>query len=283
MAERLQEIVAQIVNIRELETIVTAMRGIAASRAQAGRSLLAGIAEYTDVVSLAIGRALNLQPSNVGLQHAAPPAGSRLLIMLCSEQGFAGTLTERVLDEAQAGAVGGLNFVLGTRGKAIATERGVAVAWSAPMATRIEAIPNLANRLADAVYNAVAGGAVMVEIIYARSEGSTLAVVRRSLLPIDFAALSVPLEREPPLHTLRPDLLVERLAAEYVFAGLCAAVTYAFEAENTARMIAMASAKSNIEAKLAALGRRERQLRQQETTAEILELAAGAMALHEPA
>lgn len=34
MAERLADIVAQIQNVRQLEAVVTAMRGIAASRAQ---------------------------------------------------------------------------------------------------------------------------------------------------------------------------------------------------------------------------------------------------------
>ena len=69
MAERLFEIVAQIQNVRQLGAVVTAMRGIAASRAQKGRSLLAGIEAYTDVISRAIGEALDLLPTDV----AAPP------------------------------------------------------------------------------------------------------------------------------------------------------------------------------------------------------------------
>jgi hypothetical protein len=43
-------------------------------------------------------------------------------------------------------------------------------------------------------------------------------------------------------------------------------------------MMAMASAKTNIETKLGTLLRRERQLRQEEITTEIVELAAGAEA-----
>ncbi len=80
---------------------------------------------------------------------------------------------------------------------------------------------------------------------------------------------------------MRPELLLERLAAEYVFAQLCEAALHAFEAENEARMLAMASAKTNIETKLAGLSQRERQLRQEEITTEIVELAAGAGALTE--
>ena len=53
---------------------------------------------------------------------------------------------------------------------------------------------------------------------------------------------------------------------------------HAFVAENEARMVAMVAAKNNTETKLAALVQRERQLRQEEITTEIVELAAGAEA-----
>ena len=83
------------------------------------------------------------------------------------------------------------------------------------------------------------------------------------------------------MTTLSPQLLLERLAAEYVYAQLCQAAMHAFEAENEARMLAMASAKTNIETKLTALSQRERQIRQEEITTEIVELAAGAEALED--
>jgi F-type H+-transporting ATPase subunit gamma len=60
--------------------------------------------------------------------------------------------------------------------------------------------------------------------------------------------------------------------------GLKSLIRYLNEAENEARMMAMASAMTNIETKLAALAQRECQLRQEEVTIEIVELAAGAEA-----
>ena len=65
MAERLADVVTKIHNVRQLGAVVTALRGIAASRAQSGRSLLAGIQAYTEVISLSIGQALNLLPTDV--------------------------------------------------------------------------------------------------------------------------------------------------------------------------------------------------------------------------
>lgn len=279
MAERLADVVAQIKNVRQLEAVVAAMRGIAASRAQKGRSLLAGIEAYSDVVSRAIGQALSLLPTQMTREF--PDRRPKLgLILFCAEQGFAGAFSERVLDAAAGDLDGSLKFIVGTRGTVVARERGINPAWSAPMASHVDAVLGLANRLADALYGYVAAGIVtQVDILFSRSvSGSGNVIDRHSLVPIDFGRFATPVAEQAPLTTLSPQALVERLAAEYVFAQLCQAAMHAFEAENEARMLTMASAKTNIESKVAELTQRERQLRQEEITTEIVELAAGAQA-----
>jgi F-type H+-transporting ATPase subunit gamma len=279
MVERLADIVAQTQNVRQLGAVVTAMRGIAASRAQKGRSLLPGIDAYTDVVSRAIGQALTLLGFNVTAtrvpEHARPG-----LILFCAEQGFVGAFSECVLDSVASEIGGAVSLIVGTRGMVVANERGIKPAWSGPMAAHVEAVPNFANLLAETLYGYVASGSfTMVDIVYSRAvPGSGIHVDRHSLLPIDFRRFARPIERLAPLTTLAPELLLERLAAEYVYAQLCQAAMHAFEAENEARMMAMVSAKTNVETKLAALLQRERQLRQEEITTEIIELAAGAEA-----
>ena len=280
MAERLADVVTQIQNVRQLEAVVTAMRGIAASRAQHGRSLLAGIEAYAAVISRAIGQALNLVPAD-----EAPAAHSRAtkpgLILFCAEQGFAGAFSERVLDTVIRDLDGATSFVIGTRGAAVANERGIRPAWTAPMATHIGAIASFANRLADALYDRVADATIAhVDVVFSRSTpGGGTEINRHSLLPIDLSRFARPIQNQPPLTTLAPSLLLERLATEYVYAQLCEAAMHAFAAENEARMMAMASAKTNIGLKLVGLSQREHQLRQEEITTEIVELAAGAEAL----
>jgi len=279
MAERLADIVTQIENVRQLEAVVTAMRGIAASRAQKGRSLLAGIDAYSKVISRAIGQALSLLgPDMVNTPPLRPV--KRGLILFCAEQGFAGAFSERVLDAAAADIDGAFCLVVGTRGAVVANERGIKPAWSAPAPTHVDAIPNFANRLADALYGCITTGDIAkVDILFACSApGKGVQIDHHSLLPIDFRRFVRPIERQPPLTTLTPELLLERLAAEYVYAQLCEAAMHAFEAESEARMLTMASAKTNIETKLAGLSQRERQLRQDEITTEIIELATGAEA-----
>ena len=83
MAERLADIVTQIQNVRQLDAVVTAMRGIAASRAQKSRSLLAGIDAYSDVISCAIGQALSLLPFGYGGSAPAPACQNRAHSVLC--------------------------------------------------------------------------------------------------------------------------------------------------------------------------------------------------------
>jgi len=280
MAERLADVVAQIHNVRQLEAVVTAMRGIAASRAQQSRSLLAGIEAYTDVISRTIGRALSLLPPDFATTSLRRRA-KRGLILFCAEQGFAGAFSERVLDAAVNDIGDATSLIVGTRGVGIAHERGIKPVWSAPMAAHVDAIPGFANRLSDALYGYVASGAVAeVDIVFPRwVSGSGIQIDRHSLLPIDFQRFAQPVEQQAPLTTLAPQPLLDRLAAEYLFAQLCEAAVHAFEAENEARTMAMASAKTNIETKLVGLSQRERQLRQEEITTEIIELATGAEAL----
>ncbi|HEY3909679.1 MAG TPA: F0F1 ATP synthase subunit gamma [Stellaceae bacterium] len=69
--------------------------------------------------------------------------------------------------------------------------------------------------------------------------------------------------------------LLSELTTEYLHAQLCNAALHAFAAENEARMQAMASARNQIDRQLSLLQTAQRQVRQEEITAEIIELAAG--------
>jgi len=280
MTGRLADVVAQVQSVEQLDAVVTAMRGIAASRAQKSRSLLPGIEAYGDVVSHAIGRALKLQPQAAG---APVPRGrgGRGLILFCAELGFVGAFSERLLDAAADELQKATLFLVGSRGAAIAAERGIVPAWSSAMCTRTEAIPSLANLLIETLNGYLAVGTVTrIDVLFARAEpGGGIHVARDALLPLDFARFTDRDEITPPLTTLPAQLLLERLAAEYLFARLCSSAMHAFEAENEARMLAMAAAKDNIGAKLAGLSRRVRQLRQEAITTEIVELATGTEAL----
>jgi F-type H+-transporting ATPase subunit gamma len=210
----------------------------------------------------------------------APRPAKRGLILFCAEQGFAGAFSEHVFEAAGGDLQGTVILLAGTRGAAVSAERGIKPAWATAMTTHVEGIAVFANRLAEALYRFVAQGAIAtVDIVFSRSVPGGLRIDRHSLLPLDLGRFTRPTGKEPPLIELAPDLLLDQLAAEYVYAQLCEAAMHAFVAENEARVSAMMAAKNNTEKKLAALLQRARQLRQEEITTEIVELAAGAEAL----
>jgi F-type H+-transporting ATPase subunit gamma len=276
MTERLADISARIDNVGQLDAVVTAMRGIAAVRAQQSRGLLAGIEAYADTVSQAIGQAL-------GFLDAAPSQinGGRLhgraLILFCAEQGFAGAFSDRVLDAAAPQVADAHLIVVGTRGAAIADERGLIVERRVTMASQIGGVPTVANQIADALYARIAQGTVaQAEIYYPRIDTDhNMRIERLTLFPLDLEKFRRPQAALAPLVTLEPQRLLENLTAEYVYARLCEAAMYAFAAENQARMEAMSSASNNIDRTLAELKQHANQVRQEEVTAEIVELAAG--------
>ncbi|MCB2046927.1 MAG: F0F1 ATP synthase subunit gamma [Novosphingobium sp.] len=278
MTERLSEIEERIDSVGQLSSVVGAIRGIAAARLREGQDRLDGVRAYAEAVAVAIGEALALLPQARAPAVDDSPEGSGLIIALCSEQGFVGAYNSRVLDAAGAlaNAAGTKLFVIGDHGLAVTNERGLDVAWSAPMAVHADETTELANRLADLLYDEVGRGARSATIVHAApATAGEPPIVERSLIPFDFDRFPAARLAEPPLLTLPPEDLLAQLAEEYVFAELCEACVIAFAAENEARMRAMISAHENVASRLDDLKASARRRRQEEITSEVVELAAG--------
>ncbi|HBK04454.1 MAG TPA: ATPase [Acetobacteraceae bacterium] len=278
MTARLIETTKRIENVQQLETVVAAMRGISASRSQQARGLLTGLRAYEAVIAGAIGQTLGMLPPN---QHrTATYARNGAIIVFAAEQGFAGAFNDRMLDSLDKEAVSRDIFLIGSRGGTLAAERGIAVHWHAAMVSHATLIAGLAGRIADALYDWLLDKSENhVEIIVPSwSPEQGVVANRRTLLPFDFRRFAAISSAQPPLISVVPDVLLGRLAEEYVFAELCEAALSAFAAENDARVAAMLAAKSNLETMSADLRGLARQIRQEEITAEVVELASGATA-----
>jgi F-type H+-transporting ATPase subunit gamma len=282
MTERLSDVQARIGTVGQLAAVITAMGGIAAARAREARGQLDGIRRYAGMIGNAIGRALDFLPE---AQRSRETRGGHAIIALCAEQGFAGAFSARVLD-----AVGRLAeatprqrtelLLIGDRGLLVARERGLSVAWSAPMISRAAQVATLANRIVEALYERLDSGIVArVTLVHALpGEAALSRIAETSLVPFDFDRFTVPRSAIEPLLTMEPRALLESLVEEYVFATLCEAVLLSYAAENEARMRAMIAARTNVADTLDELIALSRQLRQEEITNEIIELAGGAAA-----
>jgi F-type H+-transporting ATPase subunit gamma len=275
VTERLAEISARIEGIRQLGMVVNAMRGIAAARAQQARGQLAAVDSYAATIAAAIGRTLALD--DPGDLERTGRSNRRAMVLFCAEQGFAGAFSERVLDRVSEDLAAAELFLIGTRGSAIAAERSIAAGWQSAMPAHSLGVPKLADRIADALYARIATGEIdQLEVVFSRWQpGQGTGIERRRLFPLDLAAFPRPSDSNPPLVNLSPDALLRELTADYLHAQLCNAALHAFAAESEARMEAMAAARNQIERQLSGLQATERQVRQEEITAEIIELAAG--------
>lgn len=275
MTERLADISARIGGIRQLGAVVNAMRGIAAARAQQARIQLAAVDSYAATVALAIGQVLDLLPAvHLGIERQSTGVA---LILFCAEQGFAGAFSERVLDAAGDELGDAELFVIGTRGRTIMLERGMDADWSAPMPAHSLGIPKIADRITEALLLRVASGEIgRLEALFSEwRPGQGIHIERRRLFPLDLPGLSGPTRGRRPLLNMAPEALLIELTAEYLHAQLCNTTLHAFAAENEARMEAMAAARTQVENQLSTLQATERIVRQEEITAEIIELAAG--------
>ncbi len=276
----LADIQGHIASMGELQDIVSAMRSLAGMRVQEAQRALPGIRQYADSMAEAIGAALML----VARQEPAARIGQgiRALILCAAEHGFVAGFNERLVEAAEAELKPhDLLFVLGSRGAALALERGRQAAWARPMATRLNGVPDTVNQLTKELFARVARGQISrVEVLFSRyRQGGPSAIERRLLLPLDTASIAASGPRQAPLHNLEPGALFEKLAAEYVFALLTEAAVESIASENAARFAAMEAACDNVSKKLEQLQQDSRQARQTEITTELLDLITGVKAL----
>lgn len=277
---RLAEVEAHIGNMRELFDIVGAMRSLASMRVQEAHRALPGIRRYAATMATAIGDALLLMPE--AAPNGGTASGHRAVIVCSAEHGFVGGFNQRLIDAVeQANDAGDALFILGSRGAALAQEHGRKIAWTHPMATRPDGVPETVRRLAAELYRRLARGSItLVDIVFARHPPSGAAAIeRQTLLPVDLVALTRRPAAQPPLHNLPPHALLEALTADYVFAQLTEAAVESLAAENEARFAAMTAAHDNVSQKLDELRQQARQARQDEITTELLDLVTGAGAL----
>ncbi len=286
MTDRLSDVEARIHTVHQLSSVITAMRGIAAARSRAAKAQLDGVRAYARTIGGAIGHALAFPADGQRAARRQEGAGAHALVVLCAEQGFVGPFNEHVFDTAAAirarePEVPVRLLLAGDRGLLVADERGIRVDWSTSMISHPDQAAALASRIADALYLDAPEGVKVtrVSLVHAIPGGaSEVEMVERRLIPFDFERFPLPKRAIAPLITLPPAVLLERLVDEYVFAELCEAVVLSFAAENEARMRAMIAARAHVSDTLDTLTSHARQLRQEEITNEIIELASGALA-----
>lgn len=275
---RSEDVAGQIENVGQIEGVVVAMRALAAAHSQEARRHLTAIREQEATVAQAMADALALMPS-AGHGPARPTAttGPELRIVVGAAQGFSGLYNERIVEAALEGRRAGAPCQFMLIGQRCITEfegLDITPVWSANMAAHTAEIPALASRAVDALFEFLGrGGITAVSIVYSDPDGHEQSPVHRRLMPFDFSRIA-PVEAESaPLITLAPEMLIAHLVEEYVFTEICEALMLGFASENDARMTAMTRARTNVRRIRDDLKVEFAQLRQEQTTTEIIELS----------
>ncbi|HVZ88302.1 MAG TPA: FoF1 ATP synthase subunit gamma [Polyangia bacterium] len=270
------EVRARLGTMKELEEVLGAMRGMAAARIQQGERAQVAAREYAARIGAAFA-SLSTEGS-----PAAPPSSGRpartLVVALCTERGFVGALNEHVLRAAREGPQPHDVLVVGARGLAFAREQGLTVTYVGNMATHLAGLGDVADQIGDLLLTRMdASEPLIADVIYPRRTPTGGAVIERQrLLPIDLPSRAY-LGDFPPITMLPVPILAAQIAIEYVRARLFEFVAETFAAANAARLEVLQAAHAHLDEMLLGLRRTENVLRQEEITAEVLEVITGRM------
>lgn len=279
MSGKLAGIEARSATARQLDAVIGAMRGIAAARSREAQRRLPGIRSCAATVGAAIGAVLAHGMPHPRLQSPSERR-ARIVIALCSEQGFVGAFNERILDYSQNRTDHAQSelMLVGTRGELLAKERRCPVLWNSSAASHADDVLSLAGRITDALYQHLATRMIdRVSLVHALPGGTPSGeIVEHRLIPFDFSRFRAGERSVPPLLNVPVEGLLAGLVESYVFVEICEALMLSFAAENEARMRAMLAARANVRETLEELTQSYRRVRQDEITDDIVELAAGA-------
>lgn len=275
--EHLSKIRARLHSLSELHDLVGAMRSMTATHAKEAQQAFAGTESYARLIEQAIAGAARLLAPGDRAAAVVPPDGDRrVLIAICAEHGFVGGFNAEILGRVQrARAPGEELIVIGTRGVGRAGEMRIGIDRSHRMTTHVAGVPRLARGICADLGNAAAA-----RLLHATPRsGAGFDVVQTAILPLPEDLSRAETGPGAPLHHLAPADLMRDLAAEYLFAEVARALMESLAAESNARLRTMEAAARNIGDRLDELRRRERIIRQEEITADLLDVVTGAEAV----
>jgi alternate F1F0 ATPase F1 subunit gamma len=204
--------------------------------------------------------------------------GRRVLIVFGSDQGLCGAYNDRLAEAvSKVLKAGDALFIVGRRLKSAVERKELRIADFTESAVSVEGIRDKMETLL-----------VKIRAVYSEADFFNLAVVFTSIiknraeiiidliLPPDMKKIrnvEFPLKR--PLLYLNPDMLFEKLVREILYISVYRGYLEALRSENWYRIRSMESASENITKNITDLEVSRKYLRQEEITAEILEILGG--------
>jgi len=281
----LKDIRRRIRATKNMQQIFKAMEMVAAAKLRRAQARAQASSPYARKITEMLAK---LSAAAAELEHPlyqAREAKSTALVVITADRGFAGAyntnvlrVAEQRLREAPAGSI--QLVVIGRKGRDYLRRRRhpvLAAHTDLPAEASIEAARKLTDELRDLF---LSGKVDRIEVMYAHFVNALTRQIRTEVfLPVG--------ADQPPDQAAEGDIIFEpdaetifgELLSRYATAKLYAAMADARASEESARMVAMGSARKNAGELVDELTLRRNRLRQAAITKEIAELVGGAEAL----
>jgi F-type H+-transporting ATPase subunit gamma len=294
MSETTASLRRKIDSARDLQSVVRAMKALAASSIGQYKKSVLALTDYDRTVELGLGacfRARELDGSMIQPQHRTG-SGTVSAVVFGSDQGLVGRFNDVVADDAvrALGALPGTArarvWAVGERVHARLADAGVASIGVLAVPGTVGAIAPLVGQiLVETETSDGRGEASELHLFYNGSTSSAgYAPVRQRLLPLDdrwrrkLSELPWPTKRIPQIMGSGSATL-RAFIHEYLFVSLFRACAESLASENSSRLAAMERADKNIGDLLENLHGKFHRLRQSGIDEELFDVIAGFEAL----
>jgi F-type H+-transporting ATPase subunit gamma len=272
----------------DLLSVVKTMKGLAAVNIRHFERAVESLGEYSRTVEMGLHIVLNAQNQrSVSLRG---PVHDRLgVVLFGTDQGLCGQFNERIvdyalnsMDEAPESQDRFSVLAVGSRATGLLDDAGLTTEAELPTPGGIAGISPLVQELLFHIEGWRIRKHVERILIFNNRPLGTSGYDQNfvQLLPVDLEWLrSLAQERWPsrslPTYTMEWDDLFAALIRQYMFIALYRACAESLAAENAARVVSMQNAESNIEERLTDLERAYQRQRQNQITAELLDIVSG--------
>jgi len=278
----------KIENAEDLLSVVTTMKALAAVNIRHYERAVESLVEYNRTVEMGLHIVLSAQNGH-GVTVRPAPIHRLGAILFGSDQGLCGQFNERIVTHAldvleerpeQRDLMTMLS--VGGRNAALLEETRFPVEEVLPTPGGLAGITPLVQDLLVHIERWRAVEDIDHVLIFHNRPlgGATYAPITTQLLPLDLDWLhSLEKERWPsrslPTFTMDWDRLFAALIRQYMFVALYRASAESLASEDAARMASMQNAERNIEDRIEELNRRYHNQRQNQITAELLDIVSG--------
>ncbi len=264
---------------RKLKEIVRTMKVLAATSLRQYTQVVAAVADYGRTIELGLKAVLR-----DGFPTMAYRDGGRAAIVFGSDHGLCGRFNKAVLDFAGE-RIGGRQvrlLAVGARIDLGFQARGLRAEESFFSPGSVAGMTSTVRKILEKVEDWRSEGVEIVDLFHhrycERSHSQYQLVEQRLLPPLDhFSRLAREVwpGRSLPTFTMEADALLAALLRQYLFIGLYRALAESQAAEHSQRLVTMQLAEKNIGERSEELTVTYQQLRQEQITAELLEVVSG--------